>query len=150
MCYRVINPVELYYIPSLKTTRAKSYMYLIFLSTTAHPRPPLSTPPIRQPYRYIRYFGFTCNWSSYKIIKDAPNYLLKIQLKHICKQNPWCNHWVFSLILPQLIVQWYVWYLRKYSDRIAWPCKTRVLRSGIVCSLCRVDLTKSLIRWLLF
>lgn len=44
MCYRVINPVELYYIPSLKTTRAKSYMYLIFLSTTAHPRPPLSIP----------------------------------------------------------------------------------------------------------
>lgn len=39
MCYRVINPVELYYIPSLKTTRAKSYMYLIFLSTTAHPSP---------------------------------------------------------------------------------------------------------------
>lgn len=28
MCYRVINPVELYYIPSLKTTRAKSYMCL--------------------------------------------------------------------------------------------------------------------------
>lgn len=49
MCYRVISPVELYYIPSLKTTRAKSYMYLIFLSTTAHPRPPLSIPPIRQP-----------------------------------------------------------------------------------------------------
>lgn len=45
MCYRVINPVELYYIPSLKTTRAKSYMYLIFLSTTAHPRPAPSIHP---------------------------------------------------------------------------------------------------------
>lgn len=41
MCYRVINPVVLY-ISSLRTTRAKSY--LIFLSTTAHPHSPLSTP----------------------------------------------------------------------------------------------------------